>query len=132
VVRLAICSAPNSARHCATLCAVTWATPPAPMMRTLGFVTSTVSLSRGQGKGAGQAVAIVVVAELPDRGDGTIQFADADRRHGHAVEPVLLDHGIAGGVGHGNAVADLQRLRKARLAEDVAGKAGLPGDLIGV
>ena len=49
-VRFAMWMSPNSSAHSATLWATTCATPPAPMMRTLGFSTAAVSFS-GSGQG---------------------------------------------------------------------------------
>ena len=48
-VRFAMWISPNSPDHCATLWATTWATPPAPMMRTLGLATAAISF-RGWGQ----------------------------------------------------------------------------------
>src|SRR5690606_18038425 len=46
----------------------------------------------------------------------------------NAVEPVFLDHGVAGGIANGNTIANLQRLGKTAFAKDVAGQAGFAAD----
>ena len=83
----------------------------------------------GRTAASGQAVAVVFVAEAALHLDAAIKPSDGDGGHGHAIEPVLLDHGVAGRVLQRDAVAGAQRMGEGELPEDVAGQAGVAGQL---
>src|SRR5690349_7196681 len=102
----------------AHLCAVAWATPPAPMISTFFFTSSVPSL-------LGKALTVVLVGEFLDGLDPAVQPADDDRWHLEPIEPVLLDHGVAGRVGENDEAADFQLLGEVVGAENVARQAGL-------
>src|SRR5690606_17201681 len=127
-VREAMWMSPSSSLFCAHLCATTWPTPPAPMIRTLCFIEPLL-LIRLCRPDSGQAADVVGTGKVAHQAHAAVHFTDGDGRHVHAVEPVLLDHGVAAGVPDGDAVADLQRAFETCLAEDVAGQAGLAADL---
>src|SRR5690606_626581 len=130
-VREATWMSPSTSLFCAHLCATTCATPPAPMMRTFFFMSARSLLRFGVGvwgEASRQAGRVVRIGELADEPHGAVELADRDRGHAHAVEPVLLDHGVAGRVLHRDAVAGFERLREAEGAEHIAGQARLAAD----
>src|SRR5690606_11614528 len=58
----------------------------------------------------------------------TVQLADGDGWHFHAIEPILLYHCVTGRIDEGQAITDLQRLVEPELTEDIAGQTGLAAD----
>src|SRR5690606_27504380 len=114
----------------AHLWAATWATPPAPMIRTLRFIVDNPLIVEIRAALSGQAVDVVVKGKFAHDAHGAIGFLDCNGRHVHTVEPVLLYHGVAARVSDGEAVSDLERSSKAAFAEDISGQAGFAADHI--
>src|SRR5690606_9272573 len=122
IVREAIWMSPSTSLFCAHLCATTCATPPAPMMRMVFFMSarSLLSVSGVACEASRKARLEVRIGEFADRPDRAVRLADRDRRHLDAVEPVLLDHGVTGRILDRDAVAGLERLGEAEGAEHVS------------
>ena len=74
----------------------------------------------------------VFVAELADGLPAAVFVAGDDGRQGHAVEGVVLDHGVDGHVTKDDAVADGEGLVEGVGADGVAGEAGRTGEGVGM
>ena len=74
----------------------------------------------------------VFVAELADGLPAAVLVAGDDGGQGHAVEGVVLDHGVDGHVAKDDAVADGERLVEEVCADRVAGEAGRAGEGVGM
>src|SRR5690606_14181916 len=98
-VREAIWMSPSRMLFCAHLCAATCATPPAPMMRTLRFIDKSPR--------SGQTVDVIVEGKFAYDTQGAIGFLQYDRWHVYAVEPILLNHGVARRIADRDPVAHL-------------------------
>src|SRR5690606_4738046 len=77
---------------------------------------------------SGQTVDVVVKGKIAHDAHGAIGFFHGNRRHIDAVEPILLDHGVARGITNGYTIPDLQRRLEAAFAKNVACQAGLAAD----
>src|SRR5690606_31405680 len=56
---------------------------------------------------SGQTVDVVVKGKIAHDAHGAIGFFHGNRRHIDAVEPILLDHGVARGITNGYTIPDL-------------------------
>ena len=56
-------------------------------------------------QGLRQALLEIGKVEFANGTHAAVEFLDGNRRHLHAIEPVLLDHGVAGRILDGDAVA---------------------------
>ena len=74
----------------------------------------------------------VFVAELADGLPAAVFVAGDDGGQGHAVEGVVLDHGVDGHVTEDDAVADGEGLVEGVGADGVAGEAGRAGESVGM
>lgn len=74
----------------------------------------------------------VFVAELADGLPAAVFVAGDDGGQGHAVEGVVLDHGVDGHVTKDDAVADGEGLVEGIGADGVAGEAGRAGESVGM
>ena len=74
----------------------------------------------------------VLVAELADGLPAAIAVAGDDGGQGHAVEGVVLDHGVDGHIAKDDAVADGEGLFEGVGADRVAGEAGRAGEGVGM
>lgn len=74
----------------------------------------------------------VFVAELADGLPAAIFVAGDDGGQGHAVEGVVLDHGVDGHVTEDDAVADGEGLVEGVGADGVTGEAGRAGEGVGM
>lgn len=74
----------------------------------------------------------VFVAELADGLPAAVFVAGDDGGQGHAVEGVVLDHGVDGHVTKDDAVADGEGLVEGVGADGVAGEAGRTGKGVGM
>src|SRR5690554_5095408 len=77
---------------------------------------------------SGEAAFKVVVAKLAYQLNFSVEVAYGNGWHLHTVEPVLLDHGVPGGIDERQPITGLERPIKAELAEDIARQAGLATD----
>lgn len=74
----------------------------------------------------------VFVAELADGLPTAVFVAGDDGGQGHAVEGVVLDHGVDGHVAEDDAVADGEGIVEGIGADGVAGEAGRAGEGVGM
>ena len=74
----------------------------------------------------------VFVSELADDLPTAVFVAGDDGGQGHAVEGVVLDHGVDGHVAEDDAVADGEGIVEGIGADGVAGKAGRAGEGVGM
>lgn len=74
----------------------------------------------------------VFVAELTDGLPAAVFVAGDDGGQWHAVEGVVLDHGVDGHVTKDDAVADGEGLVEGVGADGVAGEAGRTGEGVGM
>src|SRR5690554_4670042 len=77
---------------------------------------------------SGEAAFKVVVAKLAYQLNFSVEVAYGNGWHLHTVEPVLLDHGVPGGIDERQPITGLELPIKAELAEDIARQAGLATD----
>src|SRR5690554_7125038 len=77
---------------------------------------------------SGEAAFKVVVAKLAYQLNFSVEVAYGNGWHLHTVEPVLLDHGVPGGIDERQPITGLELPVKAELAEDIARQAGFAAD----
>src|SRR5690606_13060509 len=73
---------------------------------------------------SGEGTYKIVKAKLAHQLDVAVKLPHRDGWHLHAIEPVLLDHGVTRRVDERQAITYLERLVKFELAKDVAGETG--------
>src|SRR5690606_984330 len=77
---------------------------------------------------SGEAAFKVVVAKLAYQLNFSVEVAYGNGWHLHTVEPVLLDHGVTGGIDERQPITRLELPVKAALAEDIARQAAFAAD----